>query len=180
MTDALFPEIERDAAFSPDGRYRWTLSRNWDIDRFESHCGWIMLNPSTADAAKDDPTIRRCMGYAKRWGFAGIHVMNLFAIRATEPADLRKAKNPIAPRGRLDEHDALLLNFIGACPLIIAAWGTHGDYLDRGKQVVDLLAARSIPLHCLRVSQNGHPCHPLYLPGDLTPTPFIQKERPPQ
>jgi hypothetical protein len=171
----MFSDIDRDASFSNDGRYRWTLSRGWG-DLLKPWVGWIMLNPSTADASIDDPTIRRCMGYAKRWGYAGIHVANLFAYRATEPAELLKAEDPIAPPGQIEMHDALLLDMFSVCPVIIAAWGTHGAYMNRGKQVFEMFTAKQIPLYCLRMSKDGHPCHPLYLPADLTPAPFLRSD----
>ena len=98
-----------------DGHYRYMLGRQWGAPPFLL---WMMLNPSTADATEDDPTIRRCSGFAKHWGFGGLVVVNLFAFRATNPADLRAAEQPIGP-----ENDRHLVNAARSCPRVVAAWG---------------------------------------------------------
>lgn len=146
-----------------DGPYRYDLTRTWGPG---PRLGWVMLNPSTADAAVDDPTIRRCIGYAKAWGFSGIAVRNLFAYRATRPAELAAAADPVGPDG-----DRWLTRW-GTVRLVVAAWGTgrypalHG----RAAAAARLLAAvDGIDVVGLRTGHDGNPVHPLYQPADLRP-----------
>ncbi len=153
-------DVLKMARLSPCGTYRYSLNRRWDIGR--PRVGWIMLNPSTADAEVDDPTIRRCMGFARSWGYGGIVVRNLYALRATDPRELRKHSDPIGPDNLLDE--------CASDPLTIAAWGAHGAWRDRGNSVRSLLNRIGIPLYHLGLTKDGHPRHPLYLKADLQPT----------
>ncbi len=143
-----------DALVSECGRYRYWLSREWDND-LPVAC-WIMLNPSTADATKDDPTIRRCVSFARSWSCGGIVVVNLFALRATDPKELRKATDPVGPHN--DEH---LKHSAGSTGPVVAAWGAHGAFKCRDRQVVRLLEGKA--LQCLGYTMKGHPRHPLYL-----------------
>jgi hypothetical protein len=99
MSDAI--KINHSATLSECGLYRFTLERSWASDLKKPWLGWIMLNPSTADASVDDPTIRRCMGFATDWGFGGIAVRNLFNLRTKDPLDLLKSAAPIAPAVRV-------------------------------------------------------------------------------
>ena len=154
----------RDADFSDCGLYRYQLMRVWDLGK--PLLLWVMLNPSTADGKLDDATIRRCMGFARRWGFGGIVVVNLFAFRATDPAAMKRAADPCGP--------ANLLTVRMSCALVhrdggkvVCAWGNDGDFQGRSKRVVELLRADGIPLHYLRLTAKGEPCHPLYLPNSL-------------
>jgi hypothetical protein len=149
--------MKSDAIISPCGLYRYSLRRCWDETR--TGVAFCMLNPSTADALKDDPTIRRCIGFAKRWGFGSLEVVNLFAYRATSPADLWPLADPIGP-----ENDAHIKNAVGRASLIVAAWGIHGTHRRRGEDV----AARWQEAKCLGVTKDGHPRHPLYIPS-VTP-----------
>lgn len=121
---------------------------------------FVGLNPSTADATLDDPTIRRCIGFAKAWGYAGLMMTNLFAWRATEPRNMLAAENPIGP-----DNDRVLSEAHDNAALSVAAWGAHGTYLDRHNAVRALLPR----LHYLRLTKDGHPGHPLYLPSSLKP-----------
>lgn len=148
--------IRMSAELSDDGVYRYELRRVWgDPDRL---VGWIMLNPSTADATTDDPTIRRCMGFARDWGFGGIVVRNLFALRATDPAVLKTHPDPIGPA-----NNYWLLHAAGD-PLTVCAWGVHGVLGGRDAQVGRLLRAGGVHLLHLGLTKGGHPRHPLYLP----------------
>lgn len=159
------------AQLSKDGRYRWSLWRTWDSS---AHLGWIMLNPSTADAYEDDPTIRRCIGFAKREGYGGIYVANLFGLRATDPSELDAADDPVGrdtigigaanADGTPHYYDPWdYLRFV--CSDVVAAWGTAGGrYPVRVNDVLRL--SGGWPLLCLGTTKHGHPRHPLYMPGD--------------
>jgi len=118
-----------------------------------------MLNPSTADARRDDPTIRRCVGFARRWGFAQLRVVNLFALRATDPRTLRTVRDPrsiIGPR-----NDAVLRREARSADVIVAAWGAHGALHDRATDVLALLP--DVAWQCLGTTKAGLPRHPLML-----------------
>ena len=146
----------RGAIISDCGTYRYRLWRRWDAG---PACVFIMLNPSTADATNDDPTIRRCIGFAKREGCGSLEVVNLFAFRATSPADLKKAEDPVGP-----ENDSYLQQaMFYAKGTVIAAWGAHGSYLNRDKDVRQLLDE---PLKCLGMTKTNAPKHPLYIKAD--------------
>ena len=147
------------ANFSRCGRYRYTLWRRWDVDRPAVMI--IGLNPSTADARQDDPTIRRCIGFARAWGYGGLVVTNLFAFRATYPVDLKAAADPVGPC-----NDAWIRRMARQVGIIVAAWGNDGAWLQRSARVRRMLAGR---LHCLRLNAGGEPAHPLYLPARLAP-----------
>jgi hypothetical protein len=128
---------------------------------------FIGLNPSTADATADDPTVRRCVGFAKTWGFGGVDVVNLFAFRATEPRVLRRAADPTGT-----ENDAHLLEVAATAGRVVAAWGIHGSYRGRDEAVLGLLRAAGVKVSCLSHTQAGHPRHPLYAKGSLRPRTF--------
>ena len=151
-----------DAVLSPDREYRYRLSRTWDAEK--ETLGFIMLNPSTADESENDPTIRRCLGYAKDWGYGSILVGNLFSLRATDPSELREHRNPIGPQN--DEHLRLITT---EAELVVAAWGTKGALNGRGQEVVEML---DVDLYALNTTKDGHPTHPLYQPKDAEPEPF--------
>ena len=156
--------IERSAEFSPCRRYRYVLWRNWGdlITPTKGYVMFIGLNPSTADETNDDPTVRRCIAYAKAWGYSALCMTNIFAFRATDPKDMMLAHliDPVGP-----ENDAWLLAMANDAALVVAAWGVHGSFQDRGGYV-----RRFLPkLHCLRLTKDGHPGHPLYLPKTLRP-----------
>lgn len=145
------------AAFSRDGRYRYRLWRRWDRSR--PAIAFCMLNPSTADARRDDPTIRRCIGFARRWGYGGVEVVNIFALRATDPRVLRSARDPIGPR-----NDAFMLRAAERSPVVIA-WGVHGTLRGRGATALRLFGPRT-RLLVLGRTRSGAPRHPLYLRRD--------------
>lgn len=152
----------RRAAFSRCGTYRYALWREWDDGA--PTVLFIALNPSTADHRRDDPTIRRCMGFARNWGFGRLVVANLFAYRTSEPARLRLADAPIGPR-----NDRWLARLASDASLVLAAWGVHGDYLGRAEQV----RSRQPGLHCLGTTTGGSPRHPLYVRRDARPVPLL-------
>lgn len=165
MSEALFETMERDASISECGRYRWWLTRRWADAPL---CCWIMLNPSTADAEQDDPTIRRCMGFAERWGYGGIVVVNLFALRATDPRELKRADDPDGDPYNNQE----ILKWVGESPFTVAAWGAHGALRLRGQTITRRIRVEGHPLHCLGTTKAGHPKHPLYLKATTEPIPF--------
>ncbi|MGL5825382.1 MAG: DUF1643 domain-containing protein [Nocardioides sp.] len=164
-SDAPFSDAPfSDAQFSDDGRFRYLLTRSWD--RSGPVLGWVMLNPSTADAAADDATIRRCLRFARDLGYGGIAVVNLYAYRATHPADLWTAADPVGPG-----NDAVLAEFLTtratAGQLTVAGWGTHAPP-GRVTHVAGLPGAER--LHCLAVTRSGAPGHPLRLAATSRPT----------
>jgi hypothetical protein len=139
-----------------DGPYRYLLWRRWDD---AATLLFVMLNPSMADARRDDPTIRRCLGFARAWGFGGVEVVNLFAWRATAPRDLLRARDPIGP-----DNDRVIAAAAGRAQAVIAAWGNHGEHRDRDRQVAELLAsAAAAAPRCLGATGRGAPRHPLYV-----------------
>ena len=152
------------AVFDETGAYRYRLSRTRSDGA--GVVTFVMLNPSTADAEVNDPTIRRCIGFAWDWGYRALTVVNLFAYRATTPKELRRAKNPVGPAN--DEH---LLAAVDAAEAVVAAWGVHGALHGRDREVMDLLAKRA-ELTCLGVTKGGLPRHPLYMPKRARPTPY--------
>ena len=152
--------LERSARFSPCRTYRYGLWRRWGPGHTLMVVG---LNPSTADETQDDPTIRRCIGFARAWGFGALRMANLFAYRAISPERLRQAADPIGP-----ENDRSLQELADGAGLVLAAWGSHGTFLGRNRAVRRLLP----DLHILRLTRTGEPAHPLYLPADLTPQPW--------
>lgn len=137
---------------SPDGVYRYTLLRRWLFGK--GRCLFIMLNPSTADAINDDPTIRRCINFAKRWEFQELMVTNIFALRSAYPKVLRAHGAPIGP-----ENDSYILQAVRKADRIVAAWGVHGSYMDRGMQVLEMLKGKDV--RCLGTTKDGQPRHPL-------------------
>lgn len=162
-----------DGAFISDcGLYRYSLTRDLspDFDAPEYHGGsvlWVMLNPSTADATADDPTIRRCKAYGTAWGRDRLDVVNLYAYRATMPNTLWLVDDPVGPAN--DEHIEELAE---AATLIVCAWGQPGPDKGRALHVRGLLENRG-PVHYLRLNKDGSPGHPLYLPKALKPTRWL-------
>lgn len=155
---SLFPDeqLERNAVFSGDRLYRYTLERSWE--KKPTIILFIMLNPSTADEVQDDPTNRRTMNFAKREGFGCTVTVNLFAFRATNPQDMLAADDPVGPL-----NDQYILSEAKRADMIIAAWGTHGTHLKRDRAVLRMLQNEGLLVHCLGVTKDGHPRHPLYL-----------------
>lgn len=144
------------AVLSPCGRYRYHLARSAGVG--EGTAVFLMLNPSTADATQDDPTIRKCLGFAKRWGMAGIQVVNLFAYRATDPRDLLHVLDDERVGPENDDWIRRTTELPGA-KVVVAAWGANGDlWPERVRRVVRLVEK---PLHAIRVTKSGQPWHPL-------------------
>ena len=151
-----------DAVLSGDGRYRYWLGRHWSYA--DPIATFIMLNPSTADASADDPTIRRCIGFARSWGMGGIVVLNLYALRATDPRELWKVTTAEAVGPDNDRHleDWARNARLWGTPLI-AAWGANA----KPRRVKEVLALPGMHrLNALGVTKAGQPRHPLYLRRD--------------
>ncbi len=153
---------ESGALFSSCRRWRYLLWRRWDASK--PLANFLMLNPSTADELKLDPSCTRARNYAARWGYGGLVVTNLFGWRATDPEEMKAARDPVG-RG----NDAAILRAARECALVVCAWGNHGAHGERALKVVVKLRFSKIELHFLKMNANGHPAHPLYLPGTLEP-----------
>lgn len=156
--------MQRGAEFSPCRLYRYALWRIWDPAA--GTVNFIGLNPSTADEQVDDPTIRRCIGFARDWGYGGLVMTNLSAFRATKPAVMKTAAEPV---GR--DNDSWLMRVAAEARVVVAAWGNDGAYLGRDHQVRRLMPS----LHCLDLTKRGRPRHPLYLPAELLPRPWSSR-----
>lgn len=164
--------VLRAAELSPCGRYRFVLCRSWGAPA--APVVFVMLNPSTADAEVDDPTTTRCIGFARELGATSLQLVNLFAFRATDPADLWAY-----PSIGLNNDDYILAAARKAST-VICAWGAFagcpkdraGSVRARARRVSAMLVSAGVQLHALRVTADGWPGHPLYLPGDLRPVPW--------
>jgi len=149
--------IKRSASFSRCGQYRYQLKRQWAEG--SGRCVFIGLNPSTADAKVDDPTIRRCMDFSKRWGYEEMIMVNLFAFRTPHPSLLKKAPDPEGRNNR-----RTLRRICISADLLVAAWGAHGSFADQANRMSDIWARK--PMHCFGLTQSGQPLHPLYQRSD--------------
>jgi hypothetical protein len=151
------------ASFSSCRRWRYLLWRRWDAARPVAN--FLMLNPSTADEFRLDPSCTRARLYAERWGFGALIVTNLFAWRATDPRDMKAAHEPV---GRAN--DRAIVRAAREAALVVCAWGNHGAHRERSGKVLELLRGAGVDLHALRFTGAGEPAHPLYLPARLRPT----------
>ncbi len=183
---ALPKYILSGADISADGKYRYLLWREWRLSAVGRKAKWrmfgvkdgagqelgeplscvfIMLNPSTADAEQDDPTIRRCIGYAKAWGYDRLEVVNLFAYRATDPREvfaLSQSGDPVGPRNQ-----EVINQATGDAGMIVCAWGAHGGYMGQDETVLGWLHDKE--RYSLGLTKDGKPRHPLYLRADAKP-----------
>ena len=166
--------LARETVFSPCRRWRYTLWRDWmdDVLELEERAGnnsakyamFIGLNPSTADETRDDPTVRRCVGFAKSWGYGALCMTNIFAWRDTDPAGMKASDDPVGT-----DNDAWLIRCAAGAGVVVAAWGNHGMFRGRDAAVAKLLTGVGPGLSCLAVTQAGQPQHPLYMRSDLKP-----------
>jgi len=157
VTDRADDLVERrTAVFDSTRTYRYTLERRWSDAQ---PAVFVMLNPSTADALTDDPTIRRCVSFAKREGCGGLIVVNLFALRSTDPKQLYSHPDPVGP-----SNDGIVYEAQHQGSPVIAAWGVHGTLNGRDRAVCSLLEFGDVI--ALGVTKDGHPRHPLYVAGD--------------
>ena len=150
--------MKTNAIFSECRKYRYALWRVWDDSK---PCAmFIGLNPSTSDETEDYPTIKRCINYAKDWGYGGLCMGNLFAFRETDPNEMMSSEEPVG-----SENDDWLVKLSKNAGTVIAVWGNSGSYLGRSKLVIDIVPN----LMCLKVNKIGEPAHALYQPKSAKP-----------
>lgn len=155
-------------------KYRYELTRHWE--EYVHAVVFIMLNPSTADGTKDDATIRRCVSFARSWGYGSLYVYNLFAFRATNPKDLLNTEHDIiGPTKHHDlgyPNDSMMRRSIHAVDLVVVAWGNiNKKHRDRAKEVLNMIPK---PM-CLGRNKTGDPKHPLYLPTRVVPIGYVSE-----
>lgn len=191
--------ISKGAEISACGKYRYRLWREWrgthdpnnwrwlrdakggiakdgnNLDLGEPKaCVFVMLNPSTADGSTDDPTIRRCVGFAKRWNFERLEVVNLFAFRATDPQTvLRMSHGPKSDDPVGVENSEHFERVMPRAGVVVCAWGNHGRHLDQDETALGWMLGYRAPIVALKISKDGNPCHPLYLPSNSARLPFM-------
>ena len=153
--------LRNTAKLSDCRKYRFALWRTWDDSK--PYAMFVGLNPSTADEADDDPTLIRCIHYAKSWGYGGVCMANLFAFRAIKPSDMMATQDPVG-----SANDSWLVQLAKDAGIVVAAWGNDGNFQNRSKNVVCLLPR----LYCLKINKSGEPAHPLYQKADLQPIPM--------
>lgn len=160
------------AIISADGYYRFRLDR--ELGALGARGGailWIMLNPSRADAERNDPTLRRCINFSTLWGFARLMVGNLYAMRATKPQALKRPPHGIDPVG--PENDTYLLQMASEADLIMLAWGQRGPQKHRWDEVTDMLWVYGRKTAVLGWTKAGEPRHPLMMPKDAQRIPYF-------
>ena len=165
----------RSAVFSPDRVYRYGLSillhpmlspdaGHAERLRRAERCLFIMLNPSKANEHRNDPTVKRCVRFARYWGYGHLDVGNLYALASTDPKALWAAEDPVGPH-----NDDQLMGKIHQSNFTLVAWGANAKP-ERSKHVIDMIEGRGVTPHALAITNAGEPKHPLYLSYDLRPT----------
>jgi hypothetical protein len=153
--------VDAGATLGGNGKYRYLLWREWETNGvmvFSSPCVFIMLNPSTADGETDDPTIRKCVGFARMWRYEKLVVVNLFGARATKPAELIGMDDPVGSHNSHYIREAL-----SVANKVVCAWGAGGSLLEQDKAVMRLLDEVGVQPYALGLTNNGSPRHPLYV-----------------
>lgn len=145
-----------------NSKYRYLLTREWLFGN--GRVVFVLLNPSTADESTDDATIRRLIKFSQSWGYQGLKVLNLFALRATDPGELYSAENPV---GMIN--DTVTVAESAFCDKLVVGWGCHGKFMDRDKHVMDLLRLYNKQIQCFEINTDGTPRHPLYLSTKTIP-----------
>lgn len=148
--------IENDAVISDCGKYRYLLRRTWDGKKPRALI--VMLNPSTADARKDDPTIRSCVRLTSALGYGSMEVVNLYGLRATDPAELQKADDPQGPN-----NERVVIAAINRCDVVICAWGAHAMAERHHTFLLGHIRSRRPAAYCFGKTKHGAPKHPLYV-----------------
>ena len=168
MTKSLtsFGELTREACISTNEVYRYWLWRSWE--KSKPVLIFLMCNPSKADWRRDDATVSKCMAYARLWGYGGLIVLNIFALRSRDPAALYGGVDPVGVHN--DRWLRILFAYANREKVqIVAAWSKHGAHLGRGHAVLRIAKRSGVSLCCLAVNADGSPSHPLYLPSNLKP-----------
>lgn len=169
MKNLFDDEPRHGADFSTCRTWRYWLWRKFAADaRLADTVAFIGLNPSTADEKMDDPTVRRCIGFAKAWGFTQLYMLNAYAYRSTDPRGLKQCEDPVGPA-----NDAVIRLRCREAALVVAAWGAHCSP-EREREV---LAAVGRDVFCLGKTKAGRPRHPLYLPADSERRIFYARPR---
>ena len=153
----LFSDLAEVAGAVITGNYRYLLWRTWDYRL--PRVLFIMLNPSTADATQNDPTLRRCIGFAQSWAYGSLEVANLYAFRSTDPAMLYQVADPVGP-----ENNTYTQQAIARASTIICAWGVHKHIANRDIEALHMLEGKDV--YCLGRTKEGLPRHPLYVPAN--------------
>jgi hypothetical protein len=165
MATSVQPKWTRSqCVFSPCRTWRYTLERWWGEG---AYANFLCLNPSTADEVQNDPTVTRCLNYARAWGFAGCIVTNIFALRSTDPHGLLLHPDPVGPA-----NDEYIMDVARGAGIVIAAWGVWGKLQERGRSSAAHLSRAGVRLSSLGITKEGYPRHPLYLPAAATPSPY--------
>lgn len=159
--------IHCDARFNAEKTHRYLLERSWGHDS-SNFVNFILLNPSIADEEKDDPTVSKCMFYARKWGFDGLYITNLFALRSTNPKLLRGHDDPIG-----ENNDECIKSVAKRSAKIVCAWGNEGELMNRSQEVINLVKDDH-KLFCLKLTKSGQPHHPLYFSRKATPILLFQ------
>jgi hypothetical protein len=153
--------------------WRYALWRLWGFQSYGNCVMFIGLNPSTADETKDDPTIRRCIRFAKSWGYDGIYMLNLYAFRATDPKAMVHSADPVGPG-----NDEAFGYYRSRCGLIVAAWGSletrYRPRVQWQSRITRVAQEAGATLHCLGTTKDGSPRHPLYVSGSTQLVPWTQ------
>ncbi len=152
------------AIFSRDRQHRYVLWRRWTDSR--RMIAFIGLNPSTADEVRNDPTVTRCINYAKAWGYGGMYMLNAFAFRATDPRNMKRCDYPVGPH-----NDGFILDYVRRAKAVVVCWGVHGAFQGRSAALARLL--RGVPVCCFGVTKSGEPKHPLYLSKTTKTIPWV-------
>jgi hypothetical protein len=163
------PRLEPLATWSPCGAYRYTLRRlnlQGLLDRGNCVCAFLLLNPSTATETEDDPTIRRCIDFARRWGFHELVIVNVYGLRSTDPKWLWKVDDPVGPG-----NDAAIAAVVARAGRIVCGWGKNAR-ADRTGRIAEILAPAQDRVFALKVNGDGSPQHPLYIPAATEPQPY--------
>ena len=155
------------AIFSDCGKYRYCLTREWDGAL--KRVAFVMLNPSTADEVKNDPTVERCERRARTLGFGAFRVCNIFAWRDTDPKLMKAALDPIGPA-----NDAAILEACAWADVVVCAWGAHGDHMNRGAECETMMRTTGASLYHVGLTKAGLPRHPLYVAYAVKPTEWIK------
>lgn len=165
--------MRREADLDTGGTYRYRLARIWAPAK--QRAGFVLINPSTADAEIDDPTTKRLVGFCRLWGLGGFEVVNLFAYRTKDPAALKAAH-----AAGVDVHGPWNTEYLDETAervdVLFVGWGVHGAFLDEGRRIARRLGGMRT-LFCLGRTAEGHPRHPLYLPADTRPERFPVRVR---